>query len=389
MNMMPSPMGMPSLPPLPPKEMIDRARAIMEAVPWEKIEPILRTDERRNYAIDIETDSTVFEDAETEKAQRIEVMGAMTQWMERAIPAIQSNRSLAPLMKELTMFTLGAFKIGRQLEETFEDAFDQIAQMPDQPNPEQQKLEMEAKAKQAEMAMTAKDRENELAFKQKEHELNLQAKQAEMALKQQELEFKRQDMEFKRQQDAEKAMYDRQMQQQQQMAQQEQMARDNDMREREFGMKTQEHALKANDMQSRLAMDQDEQRARRAMEGEKMMGEGGKTARAEIEDSVKLQIQELATQFATAMDSMAQNQAVIVSVLQDIKANQDEVTDAVTQVVGHMTAPRKVQRDPKTNRAIGVEIGVSEGDLRQQLERLKSGGRQVVRDKMNRIEAFA
>lgn len=388
MNMMPSPMGMSSLPPLPPKEMIDRARAIMEAVPWEKIEPILRTDERRNYAIDIETDSTVFEDAETEKAQRIEVMGAMTQWMERAIPAIQSNRSLAPLMKELTMFTLGAFKIGRQLEETFEDAFDQIAQMPDQPNPEQQKLEMEAKAKQAEMAMTAKDRENELAFKQKEHELNLQAKQAEMALKQQELEFKRQDMEFKRQQDAEKAMYDRQMQQQQQMAQQEQMARDNDMREREFGMKREEHALKANDMQVRLGMDQDEQRARRAMEADQMKGEGGKTARAEIEEGVATQIQELAATFAQSMQELSQNQVAIVSALRDIKDGQDEVTDAVTQVVRRMASPKRVVRDPKTNRAAGVQIDPIEGDLRSLLERLNASG-QLTRDKAGRVEAIA
>jgi hypothetical protein len=175
----------PELPPMPSPEAIEEAKAIMEAVAWEDIESILRTDERRNYNIDIETDSTVFDDAEAEKQQRIEVMGAMTNWLERALPAIQANRTIAPLMKELTMFTLGAFKIGRTLEETFEDAFQQIQKMPEQPNPEAEKLKAEMEMEKLRFQMDMQLKQLDLQTKQATAQLNTQGKQADMQVKQQ------------------------------------------------------------------------------------------------------------------------------------------------------------------------------------------------------------
>jgi hypothetical protein len=194
-NMMPQPMGMPPmLPPMPSQQQVERAQAILEAVPWDDIEPILRTDERRSYNIDIETDSTVFQDAEAEKASRIEVMSAMTPWMERMIPAVQANRSLAPLMKELTMFTLGAFKLGRQLEETFEDAFDQIQNMPEQPDPEAAKLKAEMEMEEKRFQMDMQLKQADLASKQQTAQINAQGKQADLAAKQQSTEM---DMQTK------------------------------------------------------------------------------------------------------------------------------------------------------------------------------------------------
>lgn len=187
MTMMPQPSGMmaPPMPQMPPPEVIEQAKLIAEAVTWEEIEPILRTDERRNYNIDIETDSTVFDDAEAEKAQRIEVMGAMTSWMQIALPAIQTNRSLAPLMKELTMFTLGAFKLGRTLEETFEDAFDQIQNAESPPDPEAEKLKAEMAMAQQKHGMEMQKGQAEIQGKQQVAQLTAEGKQGELAVKQQ------------------------------------------------------------------------------------------------------------------------------------------------------------------------------------------------------------
>jgi hypothetical protein len=395
MNMMPQPqaMGMaPQMPPTPSPQEIEKAQAILEAVSWEEIEPILRTDERRNYSIDIETDSTVFQDAETEKAQRIEVMGAMTNWLERAIPAIQSNRSLAPLMKELTMFTLGAFKIGRQLEETFEDAFDQIKDMPEQPNPEQQKLEMEAKAKEAEFAGKQKDREADMVFKQQEHGLKQQGMQAELAFKSKELEFKErelamkaQESEVNRQMTMENAMFDRQSRKEEQYFANEDRQFQRSMAEREFAGKEKERSIKLRDTESRLEMDQNEQMARRAMEADQLKGVDGKTTREAIVDQVESMVQ----QISEAFGQMSEQQMMIAQALQGISAQQEETNDALTAVVKHMTAPLSVKRDPKTRRAIGVERGENSAtDLRQMLESLGKG-RSLVRGKDNRVEAFA
>ena len=51
---------------------------IVKADAWEDVAAILRSDERRNYNIDVETDSTAFEDSEVEKQQRIEFVSAIT-----------------------------------------------------------------------------------------------------------------------------------------------------------------------------------------------------------------------------------------------------------------------------------------------------------------------
>jgi len=376
MNMMPQPqaMGMaPQMPPMPSPQEIEKAQAILEAVSWEEIEPILRTDERRNYSIDIETDSTVFQDAETEKTQRIEVMGAMTQWLERAIPAIQSNRSLAPLMKELTMFTLGAFKIGRQLEETFEDAFDQIQDMPEQPNPEQQKLEMEAKVKEAEFAGKQKDREADMAFKQQEHGLKQQGMQAELAFKQQELGFKQREMEMKEASEAFKMHLGQQ---------QHEDDREAAMIEREAA---QEDRLFDQELKERDAAGKEQERAAKAI-GTAASANGGSAPKAANMGSF---LQGLAKQVSQAVaEQMSEQQMMIAKALQGIAQQQDETTEALTAVVGHITAPVNVKRDPRTRRAIGVERGQnSETDLRAMLEKMAKG-RQLVRGADNRIEAF-
>jgi hypothetical protein len=380
---------------MPPPEMIEEARLIAEAVTWEEVEPILRTDQRRNYCVNIETDSTIFEDAEAEKAQRIEVMGAMTTWMERALPAIQTNRSLAPLMKELTMFTLGAFKIGRTLEETFEDAFDQIQDAPEQPNPEQMKLEMEAKAKEAEFAAKAKDREAEFGFKQQEHGLKqqemqaqLQFKQQELAFKQQELGIKQQEAEFNRQLTIEKSQFEREAAQ-----------REMEFKGQEMAVRAEESNFKRFDMDERRKADIQDKEMRRELESGVITERSGKLAEqmdavalertgSDVRNTVSQQLQQLAAQFAQSMNELSQNQVQIVQALTDIKGNQDDVTEAVTAVVSHMTAPRKVKRDEK-GRAIGVEVGqASGGDIRQMLASLTSGGRQLARDEMGRVASF-
>ncbi len=402
MNMMPAPMQGAPMPPMPSPEMIEQAKAILEAVTWEEVEPILRTDERRNFNVTVETDSTVFEDAESEKQSRIECVTAITQMLERGVPAIQMNPKLAPLMKELGMFTLGAFKIGRTLEETFEETFDQLGNIEPQPNPEAQKMQMEAEAKKADHAMKQQGQQQDMLFKEKDHQLKLQGQQADLAYKEKELGYKERELALKmreaeenRRLNAENAMFDRQSRQDEMAFKREdsqltRQAADEDrqfqrsMAEREFAGKDQERQFKMAEGNARFSMDKDEQQARRAMEGEQLKGEGGLSTKQELESKLAEQIGQL----AETLSSLQQNDMVIVKALNEIKGNQDEMADAMTRVVGHMTAPRKVSRDPKTGKAIGVEVGKSEGDLKQMLERLTAGGRQVKRDKSGRVEAF-
>lgn len=85
---------------------------------------ILRSDKLRGYRIDIETDSTVFEDAEREKAQNLELLTAVGGFLQQAVPAAQQTPQLGPLLFDMLAMGVRSFKNGRQLE----DGIDQLKQ---------------------------------------------------------------------------------------------------------------------------------------------------------------------------------------------------------------------------------------------------------------------
>lgn len=209
----------PQMPPQPDPKVIQKLLATVKAVSWEEISGILRSDQRRGYKIDIETDATNALDSETEKTQRMEFLTTMQGMFEKVIPGLMQYPQLAPaavpLFKENAMFAVGAFKAGRTMEEAYEDAFDQIeqtvkaalAQGP-QPSEEEKKLQLEAKSKQMEFEFKAKESEQDRQIKQQEFEHSSRLKEAEFQ-HQTKLE------EFKAQQEA--ALAQRRLEQEQQL----------------------------------------------------------------------------------------------------------------------------------------------------------------------------
>lgn len=189
------PQPAPQMPPPPfDQDQLEEAQGIADACSWEEVSGILRSDDRRNYSVDVETDVTAFEDEEAEKQQATEFMGAMTAWLERAIPAMQSNPSIAPLFKELTMMYVSKFKPGRTLEEAFEDTFEQVKNVEPQPDPEAEKLKAEMAMEQKRFEMDMQLKQVDLQGKQQTAQINAQTKQADVAAKQQSTEM---DMQAK------------------------------------------------------------------------------------------------------------------------------------------------------------------------------------------------
>jgi hypothetical protein len=86
-----------------------------------EIYEILTNDLKRSYRIDIETDSTIAEDASKEKEQRVEMLTAVTTFIEKVGPMVQMGFMPANVAKELLTFALRTFKIGRSLEEVIEE----------------------------------------------------------------------------------------------------------------------------------------------------------------------------------------------------------------------------------------------------------------------------
>lgn len=155
-----------------------------------QIMQILRDDKLRSYRVDIETDSTVFEDAEQEKQARTELIQGITEFLVAAVPLGGQVPPLMPLLFEILEFGLRGVKAGRTLEDAVEQTKQAVMQMAQQPAPPDPKLEAE-KAKQQTNQQKA---QLDAAAQQQQHQndmqkmqLEFQASQAEFSMKMKEI----------------------------------------------------------------------------------------------------------------------------------------------------------------------------------------------------------
>jgi hypothetical protein len=81
---------------------------------------IMRSDALRAYKVDVETESTVAVDADAEQKNRLDALGALTTFLQSAVPAIQGGLLQPELAKELALFGIRGFKRSRQLEDVIE-----------------------------------------------------------------------------------------------------------------------------------------------------------------------------------------------------------------------------------------------------------------------------
>lgn len=192
----PMPPQMPLQPPpqIPP-DVLKELQMTVKAVAWEDIENILRSDARRGYKVDIETDDTAQFDEQAEKEGRIEFLNTMQPVMQNALLMTQQAPELLPLAKETVMFTVRAFKAGRPLEEAFEDAFDDLASKPPSPpppSPDMIKMQIAQQESNAQMQINQQKAQSDMALSQ----ADLQGKQLDLQGKQMDLQAKSYQMDL-------------------------------------------------------------------------------------------------------------------------------------------------------------------------------------------------
>jgi len=81
---------------------------------------IMQNDLLRSYKIDVETDSTVFQDSKEEQKNRVDALSAITSFMQQAFPLIQAGFLDPEIAKEMVLFGIRSFKGARQLEDAIE-----------------------------------------------------------------------------------------------------------------------------------------------------------------------------------------------------------------------------------------------------------------------------
>lgn len=148
---------------------------IAQAIQLLKNEPI------RNYNIDIETDSMVEIDQQKEKQDRVEFLSAASSFLEKAVQAAQVAPDILPVVTQMLLFGIRGFKVGRELEGTFEQFTEQTKQkmlakeqQPPQPSPEEQKMQAEMQLEQAKAQQEAQKTEMDAQIKKYQADLKAQ-----------------------------------------------------------------------------------------------------------------------------------------------------------------------------------------------------------------------
>ena len=160
-----------------------------EAQIGDAVMALLRDDRLRSYRVDVETDSMLLPDEQADKANTVEYVTAVTQYLKAAgeIAAVQPE--MAPLLLEMLRATSRRFKLGRELEETIEKTVKEIGaaaeQRKNQPPPPDPKA-IEAQQRQAEaerkMQMEAAEAQAKAQRDAEQAGRDEQARQQEMAM---------------------------------------------------------------------------------------------------------------------------------------------------------------------------------------------------------------
>lgn len=82
---------------------------------------MIKSDKLRGFRVDIETDSTIPVDRKSEQENRIAFMGAIGQYLQGVIPAVQSGAVPARVAREGLLFVVRGFKLGTDLEEVLNE----------------------------------------------------------------------------------------------------------------------------------------------------------------------------------------------------------------------------------------------------------------------------
>ncbi len=173
--------GLP-VPPVPPEQL-----ELMDQPSWEEVEALMKDDKLRSFRVEVETDSTIEADEQSQKQSFIEFTNAATGLLTAAAGIVPSAPYVAPLFAE--MFKEGArlFNVSRGMEDVIDKVFSTAEQTPPaqpegppQPDPAQQQAEQ----MKGQIAMV--QAQNEQARTQMEGQLGA----AELQIKQQELQLK-------------------------------------------------------------------------------------------------------------------------------------------------------------------------------------------------------
>lgn len=87
---------------------------------WMQVHALLKNEKMRGFRIDIETDSTIRPDQDSEKAARTELLTALGTFIPKAAEGVQMGALSPQVAQELILFAMRSYRSGEKIEELFE-----------------------------------------------------------------------------------------------------------------------------------------------------------------------------------------------------------------------------------------------------------------------------
>jgi hypothetical protein len=331
------------VPPPPPPEVIERLQEQAKLPTWEDISAILRSDQRRGYKVDVETDQTNAVDDAEEKQQRTEFLSTMTGLMEKTIPLAMQLPAMKPLVKESVMFLVKGFKAGRSLEETFEETFAQLEKMPapePPPDPEMLKIQAQKEQQTTQLQFEQQKAVQDSQLKQQEAAHDAKLREAELAHAMQLEQFKvHSQIELQeRKQQSDMAMKQREFEQA------------SLMKDKEFEATSR---LKEREFEHQKDMTESEQ------EWQALLKDGEEGAKPRTGDGIKAPSSRPAGEKQSRFSRIVKELADVMGP-QQVQQQVAAVVQPMQQALDEMRAQqqkqqRRIVRDPKTGKAVAVE----------------------------------
>ena len=167
---------------------------------------LLKNEPARVFNVDIQTDTLVELDKQTEKANRMEFLTAVSSFIKDGIGAVKEDPAIAPLVGELLLYGVRGFKAGRELEGVLEQFVDQAAkkaQGPQPPSKDEQRTQAEAQIAQMKMQAQQQSEQATMQLEQVKLQAENQIEQAKLQLEQTKIQaesqLEQQKMQFEMQ----------------------------------------------------------------------------------------------------------------------------------------------------------------------------------------------
>ena len=171
-----------------------RTEEILKQPSIDDVMALLRDDAMRNFRIDIETDSTIAADAESDKQNVTQLLQAVTGYIQGVAPLVQAGVMTKDAAMAMLLASVRRFKLGREVESKLEEIGDtdpaQAEQAKQQQAMQQQQMQIEQQKMQAELRkieLETQQAETEARLKMEEMQMEAQFKAQEHRMRMQEM----------------------------------------------------------------------------------------------------------------------------------------------------------------------------------------------------------